>query len=172
MSGDQEPSEFERDVRIDPDALDVACLAQAEQTWKWAQRAIEAKAEADRLDLAVGVCEAKLNAEVRADPAKFDVEKPTVDAVAAVVAAHPRLRKLKEEHIRARAAAALLDKGVSAMDVKKRMLENLIRLHELQYFAGPDAPRNLSSEYARARTTAGAVQAKQRRQVRHRGDED
>jgi hypothetical protein len=42
--------------------------------------------------------------------------------------------------------AEVLQGAVNAVDHRKDALENLVRLHGLQYFAGPKVPRNLSEE--------------------------
>lgn len=138
--------EFNDDKKIDPQALDVECLKQAETFYKWAERSVEAKARADRLELKVEVVEAEVYAEIQKAPEEHGFDgRPTVDALKAAVTRHPRLQKAKRAHLRAKRDAALLDKAVRALEVKKASLGDLVVLHGQNYFAGPKVPRDLAA---------------------------
>ncbi len=140
-------SEFELDKRIDPEALDTECLRQPELFFKYAERAIEARGEADRLKLKLDLIQAELEIKVRHKPAKYSIEKPTEAAIKATVALQPEIAEANDNYFSARDDAALLDKAVVAMEIKKRMIESLITLHGQSYFAGPATPRNLKAAW-------------------------
>lgn len=141
-------SDFEGDLKIDPNALDIACLRQPETFYKWAQRSIEARGKADRLKLRQEVLEAELELKCRKDPESFGLEKVTEGAITSAVTVHPDLIKAKKKHLAARDDAAMLHEAAQAMEMKKRMLELLVTLHGQSYFAGPSTPRDLAKVWA------------------------
>ncbi len=140
-------TEFELDKRIDPEQLDVECVNQPTLFFKYAERAIEARGVAERLELALEVVRAETELRIRKRPEKYGLEKPTEAAVKAVLVTHPKVVEANEAWFNARTNAALLDKATVAMEIKKRMLESLITLHGQQYFAGPSAPRDLKAAW-------------------------
>jgi len=149
-----DPEEFEKDKRIDPLQLDVACIEQPDLFYKWSQMAIEAKGVADRAKLRLDVTEAQLQLECRRDPAAFGLNKSTEESVKAAVKASDTYYKAAKKHLQAKETAALLDKAVTAMEMRKRMLESLVTLHGQQYFAGPSVPRDLASIWLRQKEQA------------------
>jgi len=56
-------NEFQRDKEIDPNALDVECVKQADRFFHWAQAAVEASIEVERTKLKMDVVEAQLEME-------------------------------------------------------------------------------------------------------------
>ncbi len=142
-----EANEFEKDRQLDPNALDVECLQQADLFFKWAERAVEAKGKADRCKLRMEVIEAKLGRRCREKPEQFGLARVTELGVQSAVKCHKSYTNAYRKWIRARETAQLLDKAVEAMEQRKRMLEVLITLHGQQYFAGPSVPRDLVSAW-------------------------
>lgn len=140
--------ELTKDVAIDPQALDVEWLRQSDLFMKWAERAIAARFEADRLKLKAEVVEAEVELTIRKNPKAYDItDRVTEAAVKATVAAHRRCLKAHTAYLRARDEAAMLDKAVTAMEIKKRALEKLVELHGQQYFSSPSGPRDLCDAY-------------------------
>lgn len=161
-------SEFQKDLAIDPEQLDVACVAQAETFFKWAERSITARSEMDRLDLVLKVTEARLSADVRRNPESYGLEGRLTEAnYKAAVMQSDKYMEAHDAWLNAREEYNLLDKGVDAMDMKKRQLENLITLHGQQYFAGPGTPRNLTKAYLDHQERIGqSVVQRQKKQLR------
>lgn len=141
-------SEFERDLAIDPEALDVECLRQADAFYRWAQRAIDARGKVDRLKLRLETVKASLALRCRKKPEDFDLEGRVTEAsVEAAVATHEKHLAAAQALHEARSDSAMLDRAVDAMEQRKRMLELLVTLHGQSYFASPSAPRDLGRAY-------------------------
>ena len=136
-------NEFEEDIKIDPSQLDVEAGRQGELFFKWAEQMVDAKEHLERMKFKLEVIEARLIIEVRDDPGKYRLTKPTVDSVLAAVKKSPKYMEAKNFVIEAAKVHALLSNAVMAMEQRKRMLEVLITLHGQEYFAGPSTPRNL-----------------------------
>jgi len=162
--------ELEMDQHIDPEGLDVACINQPMLFIKWAERAIEARGEVDRAKLRLETFQAELELRIRKNPSKYKLDKPTEAGIKAALALDPENIERTEEYFRVRDDAALLDKAVVAMEIRKRMLETLVTLHGQSYFAGPSAPRNLKEAYLRQQQAATErVRKKQIKIARKRG---
>jgi len=140
-------SEFDQDTKIDPNQLDVEACLQAELFFKWAEKSIEVKYEVDRLKSKRDIMEKRLQLQVRSHPHKFDLDKVTEAAVMAAVILHVDFQEITEEWLQARRDYDLISHAVTAMEMRKRMIEVLITLHGQSYFAGPSVPRDLVSAY-------------------------
>lgn len=140
-------SEFEKDRQIDPEGLDVECVRQVDLLMRWAERAVDARAEMERLKFSMDTVWAELDLKVRRKPQRFHLESVTEGAVKATISTHPDYIRAVEKYHAARKDSMWLDRAVDALEMKKRMLEELIKLHGLQYFAGPSAPRDLAREW-------------------------
>ncbi|MFA5298361.1 MAG: hypothetical protein WC389_09175 [Lutibacter sp.] len=140
---------YERDIRIDEQALDIEWLDQAELAIKYGQYWNACKEELTRADEKVKLITAQLVLKINKDPEKYlgkDI-KPTDAKIDAAVKSHPELIKAKEEWITA------LSKVNEAEIVKneicftrKAALENLVVLYGQNYFAGPNMKRNIKEE--------------------------
>jgi len=139
--------EFAVDRTIEPTELDVEAAQQADLFFKWAQRAVKARARVDRQKLRLDTLDARLSLECRSHPENFGLERTTEGAIVAAVKTHEDYAKAYDAYLRAKESSALMDKAVEAMEQKKRMLEVLITLHGQQYFAGPSVPRDLSAAW-------------------------
>ena len=69
--------DYENDVKIDPDALDIEWLNQAELMRKYATYAACAKQSVDEAKERLDVGKAKIEMDVRSDPAAYGLSKPT-----------------------------------------------------------------------------------------------
>lgn len=163
--------ELRTDRQLDPHELDVAALEQAELYGKWAERAAESKGVADDADLEFDVTVAKLEQKVRADPAIYGIDKESEAAYKSVVRALPEYEKAGRVRNAAKTEAAKLAAAERAMAQRKNMIEELIRLHGQQYFAGPDVPHDLIAMWqARRERRSDGVTDKQRDRVRRPGE--
>ncbi len=142
------PTEFdyEKDIYIDESALDVELLGQALLMIRYARKAAEARVEMDKAKDGVEVARAKLDKNIRIDPEQFEVVKITEGAVAAAILLQPQYKEANEAFLEARYEYDMARYAVQAIDQRKAALENLVRLHGQQYFAGPSIPRDLSRE--------------------------
>lgn len=142
-----ERSEFEKDILIDPEALDVECCRQAELFMRWSELSIKARGEVHRAKSEMDTAFATIDLKVRKKPRRYGLENVTEPAVKATVAAHPDYLRAVSRFQAAQMDSLWLDRAVDSLEMKKRMLEELIKLHGLQYFAGPSAPRDLAREW-------------------------
>jgi len=136
-------NDFEKDLAIDPAKLDVEAGLQGELFFKWAEKAVEARKDADYAKFHLEVTVTDTSIKARRDPGSFGLSKATEGAIDTAVKASIEYREAYDEWIEKKAASALLDKAVEAMEQRKRMIEILVTLHGQQYFAGPSVPRNL-----------------------------
>ena len=136
---------LEKDIQIDPNALDVEWMRQPEIYLKYAEESAKAQSEADRAKDKLEVVEAEVDAEVRMQYS--DTKKPTETQIAGIVLTNQRVILAKESLIQAKERASLLSSAVKAFDQRKNALENLVRLWAGSYFAGPSVPRELSKEF-------------------------
>jgi len=135
--------DYEKDLAIDPDALDVEWLQQPQLFFRYAREQAEAKARADEAKERLDVTRAELDTTVRSAYQDAGV-KFTEAVVSAAIIVHPEYKEAMAEYMTLTADANLLSSAVRAMDQRKSALENLVRLHGQEYFAGPKEPRDLS----------------------------
>jgi hypothetical protein len=134
---------LKRNCRLDPNELDVAALEQADLYAEWATAAAEAKATEEAAKTEKEITEAKLAAQVRADPGEYGIEKTSEAAITSHVKTLPEYARVHRNYNTAMREAALLVAAERALQQRKAMIEELGRLHGAQYFAGPDVPRDL-----------------------------
>jgi len=109
-------TEFEKDLEIDIENLEVEACLQPELYFKYSSLAKDARRFYDIAKFKLSVKEAELARRARAKPAAFGLSKTTDPAI--------------------------LNKAQEAMEQRKRMLELLVTLHGREYFAGPNTPHS------------------------------
>lgn len=147
-------NEYEKDLRIDVDALDVEFAMQPAKYMKWAEKLANARKCLDDVKQNLDVVRAELAHDIRTRSDKYDIDKITVDAVKdAIARATVETSQVAKEYVEeledlteAQYDVEILQAAVRAMDHRKTALENLVRLHGAQYFAGPSTPRDLGKE--------------------------
>lgn len=164
-----ERNEFVKDLQVDPNQLDLDAVTQGELFFKWAERAVEAKARVDKKKLALDITQAELQTCCREKPEKFGLVRVTEGAINAAVQIHKEYVEAYEKYLDARSDSALLDKAVMAMEMRKRMIEVLITLHGQEYFAGPSVPRDLVGAWKEYQEERGEkVQERQKKALKKR----
>jgi len=140
---------YEQDIRIDPDSLDVEWLGQAELALKWAKHLTSLRKEVNQMEERKKTIRSELILEVNEDPEKLIGKKtPNANDIEAFYRTDKdykqtvkKLLDLQEEL----EFAELIFQEIAW--TRKKALENLVILHGQQYFAGPSVPRNLSEEW-------------------------
>ena len=147
---------YNDDVSINPDALDVEWTKQAQTFFKYAELTAKARDAMDRKKEKIDVLEATMGLKIRTNPASYGLEKITEGAVQSTIL-------IDQNHIDAVAEWAdlkyeyeVLIAAVRALDQKKSALENLVRLQGQNYFAGPSVPREIGKEWVKETERAGA----------------
>ena len=163
-------TQFQKDREIDPTRLDMECIQQPERFFHYAEEAVEAQFEAEQAKLQVEIVQAHLELECRTNPDDFGLVKSTDSSVKAAVLCHPKYKKVVEDYNQARKKSRLLEAAVNTMETKRKMLEEMVKLHGQQYFAGPSVPHDLIADYKEYRETISTdVNNLQKSHTRKRG---
>lgn len=161
---------YEEELSINPDALDVEWLAQPSLFMKYAEAASEARHAMDEAKENVDLVKAEVDREIRQDPGAFGLEKTTEGSISAAVLCHERYQEAIEKYNQSRFQNDLLMNAVRAFDQRKVALENLVKLHGQSYFSGPSEPRNLGMEWDK-RVKCSSARSKVKDRL-NKGDDD
>jgi len=142
---------YEQDIYIDQDGLDIECLDQAKLMLKYTRLQASAKKEVSRMKEALAVEKAELGRRIRKDPDDFDLDKVTEAVVENTIIIQPDYKRAVSDLLDAQYEYDMIRGAVEAVQQRKDMLQDLIRLHGQQYFAGPSIPRDLSYEVKQKR---------------------
>jgi len=141
--------DFEADVSIDETSLDVEWLEQPRLMLSYAKNAAVRKADFDRAKENLEVVKAQLDHSIRENPEVFAVIKITETVVQNTIHLQKEYEEAYERYTTAKYELEIALAAVRAIEQKRSALENLVRLHGQQYFAGPSVPRDLSAEWER-----------------------
>jgi len=140
-----EGTEYEKDLGIDPFALDEEWLRQPGLFMRYCEATAEAGKVRDKAKEKVGVVRAELDREIRKDPAKYGLEKMTETMVAGAILLQARYTEVADALIEADFKFNILQSAVRAFDHKRSALENEVKLWLGNYFSGPKEPRDIPS---------------------------
>lgn len=161
MTTSHSENDYERDVHIDETALDVAWLEQAGLTRKYAKLAANASYDLDVAKQELDSIRARMDTDIRTDPDAYGLKKATNEAVINLILQSEDYKEAEKALFSARYELNMAQGAVRAMGDRKAALENLVRLHGQQYFAGPVVPRDLTKErendHRRKKTDAGVA---------------
>lgn len=138
--------DYEDDIEIDEQSLDVEWLQQAKLFMRYAKYAAETRYAMDLAKEALDVVKATLDQEIRSHPDAYEIAKITEAVVQNAIITHPEHQAEMKKFVAAKYEAELAQAAVRAFDQRKVALENLVRLHGMSYFSGPAVPRNLTEE--------------------------
>jgi len=138
---------YEDDIRIDPDILDVEWLGQPRLMMEYCVIAAEARRALDTAKESLDLVKAELDKDVRINPEKYDITKITESAVQNTIITQRKYQTANEVLSQARYDFDIANSAVRAVDQRKDALEQLVKLHGQQYFAGPKIPHDLSKEW-------------------------
>ncbi len=141
-----ESLDYEKEIRIDETALDVEWLEQPKLFMRYARYAAETQKMLDLAKTNLDLVKAELDKAVRENPDKFGIGKLTETVVLNTILSLPEYKEANEKYINAKYEAEIAKSAVRAFEQRKEALENLVRLHGQEYFAGPKVPRDLSFE--------------------------
>lgn len=156
---------YEQDVKIDEQALDIEWLEQAALFLKYARHAANMRKELDAAKENLDVIKAEADNYIRKNPAEFKIEKVTEAVVTSLILQDETVQKANKRFNDAKYELDMAQAAVSAMNQRKDALENLVKLHGQSYFAGPKVPRDLKweREEKEKRTNAGVASKISRR---------
>lgn len=134
---------YEKDMYIDENALDIEFLEQPSLMTRYSQLLADARRDRDLAKEALELAKAEINLDIRDNPEKYGLEKVTDKAVEACILMEDSYKEAQKEFNDANYEVNLLFGVVSAIDHRKSALENLVKLHGQNYFAGPQVPHDI-----------------------------
>ena len=137
---------YEQDITIDDSALDIEWLEQPRLFMKYARHSAEASRDLDKAKENLDIVKAEIDLKIRSNPEKYGLEKVTETAIQNTILTNKQYQETNQAMLDARYEAEMAKGAVRAMEQRKDALENLVRLHGQQYFAGPKVPRDLTWE--------------------------
>lgn len=141
-------------VQIDENKLDQECVRLPGDYLKAATHSADCKAAVDEAKNTLKVAEADMAKDIRERPGQYGLEKVTEAAVKELtIGSKPyqaAAKALRDAEYEAELAQAL----VWAFQHKKNMVEKLIDLHGMGYFAAPKVSENGKRAVERQRETA------------------
>ena len=140
---------YEKDLRIDVDALDTEWADQPALALKYCRHYAECVKELQEAEEEIKITRSELIKEANENPVGCcDKEKPNAGDIEAYYRNHDRHKKAKEQMIVLQYEVNMAESAKNEFSFsRKAALENLVILHGQQYFAGPKVPRDLSKEY-------------------------
>lgn len=139
--------DYENDMDIDADQLDVEWLEQANLAFKYGRHWADCRAELLRTEENIKLVRSEIIKQVNQDPERYLGEgvKPTAPVVEAFYRNARRHQKAKKEWVDAQFEANVAEIAYKEISYTRKMaLENLVKLHGQSYFAGPAVPHDIS----------------------------
>ena len=161
MSKKQETDSEEFDFfELDSGRLDEEWVNQPKLYFRYATRLAEAKEAHDRAKAQRDLTVAKLDRNIRTEPLAYDIPKVTEGVVEKTVLLQPLYQAATKEVIDAKARVDQLEAVVSALDHRKKALENLVYLHGQSYFATPRPPEGQKGRLSEVEKTSTRTKVK------------
>jgi len=140
---------YENDVYIDDTALDLEWLDQAGIAIKYGKHWAECKEKFTQAEERIKVVRSELSRDVNNDPdgCLGAGIKPTGPNIESYYRTHKDHIAAKEEWIQLGFEMNMAEIAYKEISyTRKAALENLVKLHGQQYFAGPSVPRDINEE--------------------------
>lgn len=138
---------YENDIKIDMDALDLEWFEQPEKMFKYSSHAADMRRKLDLAKEKLELIKAELDSEIRKSaPSKYGLEKFTEGAITSIILKDKKYISANQTMNDAKYDLDIAQAAVIAIAQRKDALENLVKLFLGQYFAGPKVPRDLSRE--------------------------
>jgi len=138
---------YEQDMEIDETALDVEWLNQASLAMKYGKHWSKCRETFTRAEENIKIIRSQLLKDANKNPVAClgkDI-KPTAPNIEAYYRDHEDHIEAKEEWIAAQYELNMAEVAKWEISNTRRLaLENLVRLHGQQYFAGPSVPHDLA----------------------------
>lgn len=128
---------YERDVKIDKDALDREWINQPQLAMQYSGAAVKAQAEMDSARERLELVKADLDKRMRQMLTGGD-KKPTETVIASAVLLHDECKEASSGYLEAKRTWGILKAAADVIcDQRKAALENLVRLFGMGYFSTP-----------------------------------
>lgn len=159
---------YEEDVRIDEQALELEWQDQAELAVRYGKEFSQMKKKVSELDEKVKVTRSELIRKAWDNPQKhLGQPKGAVQTVEAFYRSHKKHKEAKQNLIDAEEELSLVEIAYKEISYTRKLaLENMVKLFASDYFAGPTVPRDLTKvrqERDKTRENANAGMKKMKR---------
>lgn len=141
-----EDFDFEADISIDPDSLDVEWLNQPKLLMKYSKLEADARAELEKAKEYVAFIKAQTDMSIRSNPAVYGIEKVTESAITSAITTDAGVREAVQRFNKVHHLLNLVANAVKAIEQRKSALENLVKLFGLEYFSSPSDTRTLGEK--------------------------
>lgn len=122
---------------IDVNELDREWVGQPELFHTYAIQAADARLALDEAKAQLDITRAEIDKDIRDRPAHYDLEKVTETALLSVLLLQPMHQKAVRAVNKAKHDLDIVQAAVTALDHRKKALENLVFLHGQNYFSTP-----------------------------------
>lgn len=124
------------DLKIDPNNLDQECLRQVEMVDYAVRRVASLRKANSEADNNLELVEAQLKRAIRSDPGRYKVpdSKVTEGSIKEIMTLQPEYQEALKKVNEARHSFDLMTGMLTALDHRKRALDNLIDLWKQSYF--------------------------------------
>jgi hypothetical protein len=175
--------DYEANLRIDEDALDLECLDQPMRFMEVAKASATADFEYDESKNKLEITMAEVDDTIRKNIDKYETcpcdakgnKKPTEVWIANQIKMDADYQISVDNVNEAKKNMAVLKGAVKSFDQRKNMLETLTRLCLAGYFAGPTFPRDIQNERSnkaqKAQKQAKVQNKMVKRGMKRKGDE-
>lgn len=137
---------YEQDLKISDSDLDLECLEQPSLFMKYAKHLAESRKDLDEIKQTLDIKKAEVDKAIRENPEKYGIEKVTEGSVSSAILTDKDYQMVNQGYLNAKYETDMAQSAVNAMNMRKDMLEALIKLNGQSYFAGPKNLRDLSYE--------------------------
>lgn len=135
---------YEKDLKIDEDSLDLELLNQASLFMKYAKHYADTRRILDEEKQRLDIVKADIDKQIREHPDKFKIEKVTEGAIQSAILTEGTYNIAYKKFLDAKYESDMANNAVQSMNIRKEMLEGMIKLLAQSYFAGPSVPHDLS----------------------------
>ena len=132
--------EIELDLGVDPHRLDEGWTQQPSIYFRYAAKLAGARQELDRAKTELDLVDAELDIKIRKNPELFDLPKVTESVIKSTIVVAGVHIRANDFVMDAKHAVDILAAAVTALDHKKKALENMVSLQLANYYSSPKAP--------------------------------
>lgn len=126
-------------LSIDENMLDEEWIGQPRLFFQHAEKLAGARNALDEAKVRLEIVKAGLSRAIREDPASFGLPKITEASVEAAICEQAKFITAQSEVRHLKHKVDVLAAAVTALDHRKKALENLVTLHGQNYFSVPQA---------------------------------
>lgn len=126
----------------DINRLDEEWVVQPALYHTWAVKLAKARRNLDRAEAELKLTKATVGKDIRKDPDSYGVDKVTETSVADAVLISKKVQEIQNRVIEYQFRVNVLLAMVTALDHRKRALEDLVTLQGRDYFSTPSADKN------------------------------